>query len=264
MKISNQLKRIIPSTLYVLFRKAYYFLRRRIDMGLSELFFFVDYKRRKRLYFDYRHCVTPEDYFKFCDKISAFPCQQKKEIFGFLEYAGKYQPKCVVEIGTSQCGVTFLLSHVLKSASLVIGIDLFVKNEFLLRYFSRFKQRIKFIEGSSYAASTVKKVKNTLGGKKVDLLFIDGDHSYDGVKNDFLNYRQFVAEDGIIAFHDILPDYSTRYGQKTFNYAGGVPDFYNKIKQLYPCVEFVDNPGSDGFGIGLIRYSHQVILPSSL
>jgi len=264
MTINNKIKRIIPSPLYVLLRKAYYFLRRRIDRKLSELVFFANYKKRRRLYSTYKLCVTPEDYFAFCDKISAFLCQQKNEIFGLLEYANKYQPKCVIEIGTSQCGVTFLLSHILESVSLVIGIDLFVTNGFLLHYFSRSKQRIKFIDGSSYAASTVKKVKNTLVGKKVDILFIDGDHSYDGVKKDFLNYRQFVAENGIIAFHDILLDYSTRYSQKTFNYAGGVPDFYNKIKQLYPSVEFVDDPGSDGFGIGLIRYSSHVILPSTL
>lgn len=37
----------------------------------------------------------------------------------------------------------------------------------------------------------------------LDLLFIDGDHSYDGVKADFINYRGFVRKGGAIAFHDI-------------------------------------------------------------
>ena len=264
MKIKNQIKRIIPSPLYVFLRKAYYFLRRRIERKLSELSFFADRNKRNQLYSAYRLCVTPEDYLSFSDKISVSPCQQKKEILGLLEYVSKYTPKCVLEIGTSQCGVTFLLSHVLKTVSLVISLDLFVTNGFLLRHFKKPNQRIKFIGGSSYADSTVKKVKKALGNNKVDILFIDENHSYKGVKKDFLSYRKFVEENGIIAFHDILPDYSTRYGQETFNYTGGVPDFYNKIKQLYPSVEFVEDPGSDGFGIGLIRYSSHVILPESL
>jgi predicted O-methyltransferase YrrM len=36
----------------------------------------------------------------------------------------------------------------------------------------------------------------------VHLVFIDGDHSYQGAKNDFELVRDWLAEDGIIAFHD--------------------------------------------------------------
>jgi predicted O-methyltransferase YrrM len=38
----------------------------------------------------------------------------------------------------------------------------------------------------------------------VDLLFIDGDHSYAGVMCDWLLYRSLVRKGGIIAFHDIV------------------------------------------------------------
>jgi hypothetical protein len=34
----------------------------------------------------------------------------------------------------------------------------------------------------------------------VDYLFIDGDHSKQGVIDDFINYKNFVADDGIIVF----------------------------------------------------------------
>ncbi len=35
---------------------------------------------------------------------------------------------------------------------------------------------------------------------KVDYLFIDGDHSKQGVIDDFINYKNFVQDDGIIVF----------------------------------------------------------------
>lgn len=36
----------------------------------------------------------------------------------------------------------------------------------------------------------------------LNLVFIDGDHSYIGVKNDFECAQKWLSEDGIIAFHD--------------------------------------------------------------
>ena len=37
-----------------------------------------------------------------------------------------------------------------------------------------------------------------------DFLFIDGDHSYEGVKADFEHWEQFVKVGGHIAFHDMV------------------------------------------------------------
>jgi hypothetical protein len=36
----------------------------------------------------------------------------------------------------------------------------------------------------------------------IDLLLIDGDHSYEGCRSDFENYMPHVAEDGLVLFHD--------------------------------------------------------------
>lgn len=35
-------------------------------------------------------------------------------------------------------------------------------------------------------------------------MFIDGDHSYEGVKSDFEAYSEFVSEGGIIAMDDVV------------------------------------------------------------
>jgi hypothetical protein len=42
---------------------------------------------------------------------------------------------------------------------------------------------------------------------KIDLLFIDGDHSYEGVKKDFKLYSQLLTENGVIVLHDTDDEY---------------------------------------------------------
>jgi hypothetical protein len=42
---------------------------------------------------------------------------------------------------------------------------------------------------------------------KIDVLFIDGDHSYEGVKQDFELYSNILSDNGIIIIHDTDPDY---------------------------------------------------------
>jgi hypothetical protein len=42
---------------------------------------------------------------------------------------------------------------------------------------------------------------------KIDFLFIDGDHSYEGVKLDFELYSKLLTDNGVILIHDTDPDY---------------------------------------------------------
>jgi len=60
---------------------------------------------------------------------------------------------------------------------------------------------IKLTQGNSYFDSTENQVKETLK-EQVDLLHIDGDHTWDGVQNDFKRYSKFVAPGGYIVFDD--------------------------------------------------------------
>lgn len=41
----------------------------------------------------------------------------------------------------------------------------------------------------------------------IDFIFVDADHSYDGVKSDILDYFPLLKINGIIAFHDYSPGY---------------------------------------------------------
>jgi len=40
--------------------------------------------------------------------------------------------------------------------------------------------------------------------REIDILLIDGDHSYDGVKADYEKYEPFVKDGGLILLHDVL------------------------------------------------------------
>ena len=76
--------------------------------------------------------------------------------------------------------------------------------------------------------------------KMCDLYFIDGDHSYLGVKSDYLNYKGFCK---YMAFHDIL-------GQRDCE---GVSKFWNEIKNQYEFFEFIDSNTEIASGIGIIK-----------
>jgi predicted O-methyltransferase YrrM len=99
-------------------------------------------------------------------------------------------------------------------------------------------------------------VSGALQGHELDFLFVDGDHSYEGVWQDFRDYAPLVREGGLIAFHDIMPDFKTRYGIDTPAWTGGVYRFWAEIREQWSAISIVDKEDQDGFGIGVIRYSH--------
>ncbi|MDQ7073504.1 MAG: class I SAM-dependent methyltransferase [Gammaproteobacteria bacterium] len=62
------------------------------------------------------------------------------------------------------------------------------------------------LTGNSHDSDFKQKVISTLAGNPVDFLFIDGDHTAEGVTADFNDYKHLVRPGGIIAFHDIVED----------------------------------------------------------
>ena len=218
-----------------------------------------------RIHWDrkFAECASFDDYFDFSQNVFGL-MQHRPEIAGLLNYISSIEPRCVCEIGTYEGGTNFLISQALPTVDLAIGLDLYVQHTALLRHYCHKDRELHYLNGSSYTSGTVASVENILGGRKLDFLFIDGDHRYEGVKQDFLSYRHLVREGGIIAFHDIVPDHKTRYGKYTGMWAGDVPVFWQRIKGGYRHREFVMDPEQDGLGIGALEYSDVVPLPEDL
>jgi predicted O-methyltransferase YrrM len=99
-------------------------------------------------------------------------------------------------------------------------------------------QRLELIRDDSHDTAVLAQVAKLVGDRDVDFLFIDGDHSYDGVKRDFEMYGSLVKPGGLIAFHGI-------------DYGRVVRRFWDEIKVGRRFQEIRDDH-IQTFGIGLI------------
>jgi cephalosporin hydroxylase len=181
--------------------------------------------------------------------------QQRSEISRLLEILRQDPPRYVCEIGTASGGTLFLLTKVCQPDALLLSIDLGLSFERCLVHarLASHRQRIVSIRGDSSTPKTLARVRSLLNGHLLDLLFIDGDHSYEGVRADFAIYSPLVRPGGLIVLHDIVPDSRTRYGKPTIHYSGGVPVFWEEIRTKHKTSEFIEDPEQDGYGIGIIH-----------
>lgn len=220
--------------------------------------------RGKTLLMHLEAAREPADFLALSKKLLG-PHQFDSEICGFLAFAAQHGPtRRVMEIGTADGGTNFLLAHALPGVQLMLGLDLRVKNQPILRFFRQTSQRFEYLEGSSYAPETVERVRSILAGQLLDVLFIDGDHTFAGAAADFRLHRQFVRPGGLIAFHDIVPDFKTRHGRDTGRWAGEVPQLWALLKPHFEVREFVDDPEQDGLGIGVLVHDPAVELPEAV
>lgn len=194
--------------------------------------------------------------------------QVRSEIKGLAELVNDEEPETIMEIGTLWGGTFYIWSQYIDSANHLISLDLPggpVKRtrDRMLKEFNSSKE-IDIIRGNSHSEETLEQVKDKV--EKVDFLFIDGDHTYEGVKEDFEMYKQLVSEEGIIAFHDIVPHAESKkeyenaknFGENESKHVAvgdsdwGVAEFWEEIKDKYESKEFIDHPEQKGKGIGVI------------
>lgn len=203
-----------------------------------------------------RKCRTPEDLLAF-SRATFGITQHAEEILPFIAMARAEKPRFACEIGTQRGGNNFLLSWSIPEIEHMIGLDLFIQNRVQLRHFRRKGLKLSLIDGSSHNEHTVARVNSILDGAQLDLLFIDGDHRYEGVLTDFHLFRRLVRDGGLIAFHDIQPDGRDQGENRA--YSGGVPDLWRHVRRQYPSWEFImDRSTQRGRGIGVISYSASV------
>ncbi len=90
-------------------------------------------------------------------------------------------------------------------------------------------------------------MRELLGPRPIELLFIDGDHTLEGVRRDLELYAPLLADDGLVAFHDIVP------GQHAS--VGGVPQFWVELGAACQVRELVRDWAQGEAGVGLVEAS---------
>lgn len=200
--------------------------------------------------------------------------QNPIEILEFSKFYYELKCKNVLEIGTFFGGTFYLLCKLSDESGKKISLDypfsgtpggesVIQNHDMIISNLKKFGRNVEVLTMDSHSPETLKYIENIMGDQEFDFIFIDGDHSYDGVKQDFEMYKHLLKDGGYIGFHDINiessylsahcrvdllwkelvddPNLNTfEFSQKGPGGIGVVQVFKNK-KKLDLNLEFIDN-----------------------
>lgn len=185
--------------------------------------------------------------------------QTPSEIYNFAKFYKELNCRNILEIGSFYGGTFFVMCKLSSFNGKKISIDYPVyggqedalKQRRTHEKMKGFSKDTHVLVADSHQQSTLELLKTILNGEELDFIFIDGDHSYEGVKKDFEMYSPFLKDGGYVAFHDIN---ETDEHKRRNNY---VFKFWNELKQKK--LEF--NTKSMYMGIGVIQvYKYKKLL----
>lgn len=137
-------------------------------------------------------------------------------IFDLLELEKKGNPiKNFLEIGSASGGNAFIFNYFFDLKRIVL-IDDNKHRKYKLRKSVLKNVNHEIFIGDSHSQIAGWFIESL--GIDFDVLFIDGDHSYEGVKKDEQMYAKFVNQKGFIIFHDTIA-------------CSGIHKFINEIDQ---------------------------------
>lgn len=206
-----------------------------------------------------------------------YTAQLRDEIKNLSNLVNKEQPQNALEIGTAKGGSFYVWCRYFESMNKIISVDLpggrfgGGYDERKTQIFHEFapSKKMHFIRESSHKNPTYEKISD-LVDEDIDFLFIDGDHTYHGVKQDFEMYSELVSKGGIIALHDIAthPDEEEIVQRRRQN-AEGIKDrhlswdesysdcnvdrLWSELVDEYDTEEIISHPEQTWAGIGVVR-----------
>ena len=177
------------------------------------------------------------------------PIQIRSEIRAFLSLVQSDSPQRVLEIGTADGGTLYLLAWASSGRAQILSLDIRSFESWRLRLYRGFARRGQHVEvfvKDSRLDDTRGAVQRFFGNEPLDLLFIDGDHQYEAIRDDFERYAALVRSGGLVALHDIVPGPPDR--------SAGVPQFWREVRSsLVDSREYVESWEQGGWGIGVGR-----------
>lgn len=186
-----------------------------------------------------------------------YAIQDKSEIVKFIAWVKEQNPQVVGEIGCAGHGTTsWLLTlnpKVLVTVSLPEFLDGVLNEDIALAQTARryihdaMKDGVYLhVQADSQQDVIAQRVNHFLAlhGVQFDLLFIDGDHSYEGVSRDLHKYMGLVKVGGHIALHDIAAPLSDIEVRKLWEDL----DHNCMFKKVWQCVA-----AGSCTGIGVVK-----------
>jgi predicted O-methyltransferase YrrM len=184
------------------------------------------------------------------------PIQSPYEFKTLLDAIEARKPTGILELGSANGGTAALFLTVVADGGTVVSVDIEPRptRTLVARLSRRSGRKLRFMTGHSSDKRTVERVERLFAGGSPDVLFIDADHSYQGVLRDFELYSRLVKPGGLIALHDIHPDHRISHGVRSAGDVGGVPDAWRLIRERGSSyTELVEDVGQDGMGIGVLE-----------
>ncbi len=161
------------------------------------------------------------------------------------------KPTQIVELGTYKGGSLFSMAQAIKDGKMkcqLVGVDTWEGDKHTGFYGPDIFKNVKNISKKVYNEVSIKLVKQSfdigsqrIDNKSVDILHIDGLHTYKAVKHDFDRWVSKVKTNGIVLFHD------TQETKGDFE----VYRLWNELKKKHPYFDFFHS-----HGLGLIFLSN--------
>ncbi len=181
--------------------------------------------------------------------------QNMVELLGLVNLLRAHKLERVCEIGTFKGGTLYIWCQLAAPNAQIISVDL-PGGQFgggysdrsipFFQSFCQTGQTLHCLRGNSHHETVRSEFQHTLDGAELDFLFIDGDHSYAGVKQDFEFYSRFVKRGGLIGFHDIY--------HRSLQPDIEVHKFWSELKTKYRCEEFFETTKDHHkIGIGVVH-----------
>lgn len=157
------------------------------------------------------------------------------------------RPSRVVELGTHYGGSLFAFLQASKDFSINtehVAVDTWVGEDHAGHYGEEVFELVNKTMRECFEEQRVRLLRKTfddalldISDGSVDLLHIDGFHSYEAVSHDYLTWLPKLARNGVVLFHDVAP---------TSGYGSAI--FWNEVKQNHPYFEFLEH----SFGLGVL------------
>lgn len=166
--------------------------------------------------------------------------------FGY-DLVRNYKPKKIVELGTHLGCSVFSFAQAVYDGKLTTqldAIDTWQGDEHSSLYGENIFQRVNEIKKTCYPNTEINFIRKTFDDavkdytdNSIDLLHIDGLHTFGAVKHDYETWFPKVKKNGLILLHD---SYVKEWGF-------GIYKLFAKLKQAFKTIEF-----THAYGLGVI------------